>query len=247
MLVIGVRFALKRRYRRQAIENGIERTTMKLLTFSLFLFAATTASADVDVVSQSGVWGATCPPIICSAPGDSWSYSFHVDSILTSILNVGPQGPISDFEFLLNGSSIPSLADAFNAVEFFTGPLDGGFSLQPETSLSSGGTPQPQFGEWTQLFSQAPVGLVPADLIPGVYPVVTLDSPQCSFFCGFEQFMWSDDLGGGHFADDFTPGPVVITDTPEPTSVILLLTMLLALLFVARKRIACADPHHSRH
>lgn len=216
---------------------------MKLLTFGLFLFAATTASADVDVVSQSGVWGATCPPVICSAPGDSWSYSFQVDSVLTSLINVGPQGPISDFEFLLNGSAITSLTDAFDAAEFFSAPLDGGFSLLPETFLSPGGAPQPQFGEWTQLFSPAAVGLVPAYLIPGVYPVVALDSPQCSVACGFEQFIWSDALGGGHFADDFTPGPVIITDisTPEPTSMILMATMLLAFLSVVRKRIVLRD------
>lgn len=210
---------------------------MKLLTVSLFLFAATTASANEYVVSQSGIWGATCLPVICSAPGDSWSYSFHVDSVLTSIINVGPQGPIWDFEFLLNGSEVASLADAFNAVEFFSAPLDGGFSLLPETFLTPGGTPEPQFGQWTQLFNSAGVGQVPAYLIPGVYPVVPRDSPQCSHGCGFEEFI------GQGFADDFTPGPVVITDisTPEPASVILMSTMLLALLFVMRKRIALGD------
>ena len=81
-------------------------------------------------------------------------------------------------------------------------------------------------------------------LIPGVYPIPGIEAP--GFCCsGFEDLF-------GATTETFIPGPliadpVVITDisTPEPSSVILLLTMLLGAGFVARKRVARAPQTNS--
>ena len=49
-----------------------------LLSCLLLLFFAGRASAqEMDTISQSGLWGTSCPPVVCSHPGDSWSYSFE--------------------------------------------------------------------------------------------------------------------------------------------------------------------------
>lgn len=187
----------------------------KIPMFGLFLFAASAVYADIDQVTQSGQWGTVCPPIVCSQPGDSWSYSFLTDS---KIPFPSLSAPISDFTFLLNGVPVfPVPLGTYNNALWFVAANDGGFSIPGAI----------EFGMWTQLFT-TPVPLSPsATLDPGVYPI--LPSPS------FEDLFGADNL---IHPNEITFGPVVITDTPEPSSVILLLTILLRAAFVVRKRVA---------
>jgi len=189
----------------------------KTSIFSFFLLGATTASADVmDLVTQSGKWGTTCPPIVCSQPGDSWSYSFLTDSHLTPISG-NIESAITDFEFSLNGAPIIALTGKFDKAHWFVSSNDGGFTLLDSSQPLA---PQPiVFGFWVQLFA-----LPSLTLNPGVYPV-----PQNPPLGTFERLFGDQNI---------IPGPVVITATPEPSSIVLILTMLLGLGFVARKRIA---------
>jgi hypothetical protein len=200
---------------------------IKTSIFSLFVLLASTAAADVLLVSQSGHWGATCPHVVCSAPGDSWSYSFEIDSVLATNVVVGPGGPINNFEFLLNGVPVPSLSNAYNEAGFFPSFNDGGFALFPTT------VPEPTvFGMWTGLFDIPPgqIQLIPANLRAGVYPVANFnecggDAPGC--------MGWESVFG----TDDAMLGPVVISRVPEPASVTLVATMLLVTAFMLRKRV----------
>lgn len=127
----------------------------------LFLFTAVTAFADIDMVSQSGRWAAACPPVICSAPGDTWSYSFITNSVVISPLGFEIPDPISDFEYSINAVIVPSFTDKCNQVhrEFWT--QDGGFTL---FCNSSGGVGFGiDFGMWVQLFGSAQKTDGPAD------------------------------------------------------------------------------------
>ena len=68
----------------------------------LLLFLATSIfhSARADLVTQSGTWGTTdCPAVVCSEPGDSWSYSFLTNSIVI-LDGITWDSPITDFRIL---------------------------------------------------------------------------------------------------------------------------------------------------
>ena len=210
------------------------------LTFALvsFLLVASTASADglsLYSVSQSGEWGLTCPPVVCSEPGDSWSYSFVTTSVI-----YGPGAwvsPVTDFQFSLNGILVPSLTGAYIEALWFPEQNDGGFSLQSyyeEPAVVTGpgsasGDPYGGefigFGLWDQLFAFPRSDEPPAyfdstflPLVPGVYPITDscLPSPGgCVINDPFEF------LAG---AVDLKLGPVVITQMPEPSTDGLVLT-----------------------
>jgi hypothetical protein len=195
--------------------RGSEQMT-KTSIFSFFLLGATTASADViDLVTQSGKWGTTCPPIVCSQPGDSWSYSFLTDSHLTPVAG-DLETTITGFEFSLNGAPVIALTGKFDKAHWFAVSNDGGFTLLDSSQPLA---PQPiVFGFWVQLFA-----LPSLTLNPGVYPVPQSPPPGT-----FEEL----------FGDrNIIPGPVVITATPEPSSIVLISTMLLVGSMI-RRRIA---------
>jgi hypothetical protein len=193
----------------------------KVHIFTLFIFGATTACANGLLVSQTGEWGATCPAVVCSAPGDSWSYSFQTDSEL-SLLRASPTSTITDFAFFLNGIQIATLNNAYVNADWFVASDDGGFDLGPQSPIL--------FGRWTPLFAFTTLPFE-ATLVPGVYPVQSFSAfSQCMSSClGWETFFGTT---------DFVPNPVVITNTPEPASLILVATMLVGMTFVVRKRIA---------
>ena len=101
----------------------------KISIIGLFLFVATTAYADIDQVTQSGQWGNVCPPVVCSQPGDSWSYSFLTDSDIPVIHLDESANPIWGFTFSLNGVPVSSLSGAFTDAAWFLESNDGGFAV----------------------------------------------------------------------------------------------------------------------
>jgi hypothetical protein len=142
----------------------------KVRIFTLLVFGATTACANVLLVSQTGEWGATCPAVVCSAPGDSWSYSFQTDSDL-SLPKGLPTSAITDFAFFLNGIQIATLNNAYVNADWFVASNDGGFDLGPQSPIL--------FGRWTPLFAFTTLPFE-ATLVPGVYPVQSFDAfSQC--------------------------------------------------------------------
>jgi len=95
-----------------------------LLATSVLLVSVSAAKADT-VISASGTWGtAACTPPSCIAPeyapGESWSFSFHVSDPATDVVDIsgGTGGQfqthqVSDFVYLLNGAPVAvSLPDA---------------------------------------------------------------------------------------------------------------------------------------
>jgi hypothetical protein len=222
------------------LDAGEDRKLTKVLAFSLFLFAAAPAFGDVDLVTQSGEWGATCPPIVCSEPGDSWSYSFLTDSnvVLNANANSNFGTTITDFEYSLNEVLEIAIEGAYLA-SWFPESNDGGFFIQFPPALEEF---SPAFGLSAQLYTVSPSS-PPGDcgfvnqactIAPGTY----LEGPPASAL----EFLFgvgTPNVGAGN---NLIVGPIVITDisAPEPTSVILLLTALLAVAFVLRKRITQA-------
>jgi hypothetical protein len=188
----------------------------------LFLFAVGTASADIDMVSQSGTWVTQCPSVLCSAFGDTWSYSFLTSSVVTSPLTE-INDPISDFEYSINGVIVSSLTVANGAVHWLFWTQDGGFQDSPLGI---------EFGEWVQLFTTPAPGVQYATLNPGSY-----DLPLNGYT--FESIDGISNSFPGRPAA-MIAGPLVITDlsaVPEPASICLQLTMLVGIAVIARKRL----------
>jgi len=165
------------------------------------------ASGATEIVSENGTWGTDCPDVFCSAPGDTWSYSFDVDSqptVLNDNLGGDFEAAVSGFTFLDNGVVVPSLTDTVTEMTFYSAGDGGGFE-DPDAVVNV-------YNVFPyQLYS----GLESSPTIePGVYPV----APATAI-------------------DDTTPATAsAVTVTPEPSLAILMLTALLAIALVARKR-----------
>jgi hypothetical protein len=102
----------------------------RLLLFSLCLFAANAVSADQYLVTDSGLWAATCPATVCTAIGDSWSFSFEVDSNpipLSSTSGVQFISTIADFTYSRDGVPVPTIT-AGQAI-WFNSLLEGGLLI----------------------------------------------------------------------------------------------------------------------
>jgi len=203
---------------------------IKTSVFTLFLLIGCTANADEYLISQSGTWGPTCPAVVCSAPGDSWSYSFRIDPVLNLMSPFAPAGAISDFEFVLNGSPVASLTNAYSEAGFFFGNNDGGFTLLPNGNAVT-------FSFWTQLFDLGPgpnPPVVPAYLKQGTFPVNNVKQLlQCQSSSCRE--LGGEDVFG---SDDALLGPVIITAVPEPKSLTLLGTLLIGAAFLVKRRMS---------
>jgi hypothetical protein len=197
-----------------------------------FLFLATSifcpelARADtLDLVTQSGTWGTTCPPVVCSQPGDSWNYSFLSNSTLVPDNQCCWDSPMTDFEFDLNGQPVAALDGLYTQVRFFPGSNDGGFDFGACCTNAIA------FNFWVQLFSPFP--FVEATLIPGVYPV-NIPPPSSP---GTAESVFGGCYGcvGPSQQPGFHAGPVVITPVPEPSTSGLTLIGI-ALLLLMRKK-----------
>ena len=198
-----------------------------LFLFLLLLVFAGRASADgMDLVTQSGVWGTACPPVACSQTGDTWSYSFLTPADLSGNgFNGLPTSIVTDFEWYLNGKPVTSLAEASEEATWFPQDDDGGF-----------GNFGPIFGFFDQLYANAPCPTCTAVLVPGVYDVINGVSTE-----GLFGAVWSPFFEGAT-GMGIIPGPVVITKVPEPSTLILIVTGLLVLAFIARLN----SPNHRR-
>jgi hypothetical protein len=184
-----------------------------LLTLALLFIFADRASADsIDIVSQSGVWGASCPPVVCSAPGDHWSYSFETPTNLTFNSQIGLYTSMAtDFTFDLNGSAVNALPST-DQVVWFPEIDDGGFAVGSSIA----------FAMFQQLYTGASS---PGQLVQGVY--------------GMGQ--GGEDLFGAYGAGA-TAGSVVIHSLPEPPALLLAGIGALGLLALAAKRNLSKSP-----
>jgi hypothetical protein len=197
-----------------------------LLSCLLLLVFAGRASADgMDLVTQSGIWGTACPPVLCSQTGDTWSYSFLTPATLSGYGNRAVTSTVTNFEWYLNGVLVPALTVPTQEAYWFPNSDDGGVTL----TLS----PINLSNNWEQLFNITGCCTVPSVLVPGVYSIDVDDSAENigSVFAGP-----TDETS-------FIPGPVVITAVPEPSTLILIVTGLLVFAFIARPN----SPNHLRH
>jgi len=178
----------------------------KFLMLGLFLFVGTSAYADEDLVTQSGTWGTTCPAIVCSEPGDAWSYSFLTDSNVTySSLYGALVTSVMDFQYSLNGVLDISVTGEYAAL-WFPQDNDGGFNL---LNLPGLGSPI-QFAQSLQLFT-ATGGYQcdlaePCTIAPGTY-----DEPGP---VGTEWLFGVADINSQPWSGGFIPGPLVTTPNP---------------------------------
>jgi hypothetical protein len=220
----------------------------KFLILCVFVFVATTAYADTDLVTQSGTWGTTCPPVLCVNPGDAWNYSFQTDSTLTPLvpgaIGAGAGATtVTDFNYMLDRILDISIFGDYGA-EWFLANDDGGFSLYtPVLSIAFGESPQMiEIPNFLYPYDTCALPSYGCQVLPGSYAIGTNGF-------SFERITPGDGGAGavycgvGIFDATATCGPVVITDisAPEPSSVILLFTALLAVLFVMRKQILRLD------
>ncbi len=204
-----------------------------LFLFFLLLVFAGRASADgMDLVTQSGVWGTACPPVYCSQTGDTWSYSFQTTGNLPGFFLGTPTSTVTNFEWYLNGVPVPALTVASEEAYWFPQTDDGGFA--------AGGI---EFAMWDQLYAYAgcPACTLPTcptctpTLVPGIYNV------DIGGGSGTGEII--SNVDAGPFDEtSFFPGPVVITEVPEPSALILIVTGLLVLAFIARRN----SPNHRR-
>jgi hypothetical protein len=195
---------------------------------TVLILATCTAKADnTDTVSQSGVWGALCPSIACSKPGDVWSYSFKTAADLKEPPDGFPASAVSDFDYYLNGKPVKALTVSNDAV-WFPDYNDGGFFLSGLNA--NAGSPcatynicnDIAFGLFYQLYATPRLGQTSQiPLIPGSYE---LDR-------GFEDFFGGCFGPGCGVPQSGVAGPIVIA-ADEPRTLYLLLTGLLALTFV---------------
>lgn len=176
---------------------------------------AAVGSATPLLVQLSGTWGATAPVSTWSAPNESWSWSFTIDSNPTPtfyVTGVEFVAPITSFTYVLNGSAV---ATQPSSVLWITGGLGGmfevGFSGNAMFALSD---------------VQAYTGPESAPtIIPGAY---VLNSSQSQAEVGEY--------------DQLISGTVTITpedlNAPEPAALALALMGAAALAGLRRRRIA---------
>jgi hypothetical protein len=178
-----------------------------------------TALADTTYLgSESGVFGAGAPVTAISAPGATFSYSFRISAVPAINFVTAYGGPdcgfdavISDFNYTLNGVPV---ALTYPDVQFFGTAFGGGGDISPivpgvttETSPYS----VPNFSIYTTDATQFFSGTYENPVItPGVYPI----DPALSAFYTDYTFTTGTPLSGNF----------VISQTPEPSSLLLLVT-----------------------
>lgn len=192
---------------------------------ALLLFAALgtlSAHADtIDLVTVSGQWETPCPAPYCTAPGDTWTVSFEVDSTPTPIAytsGVSFESSVTDFSYSINGTLLASIAES-EMVWYEPGAVLAQGYLE---SLSS---PDGLFEFVTsQLYSG-----------PEADPTISLGT-----------FGVSANLIDGNHASPILNDNIVISAVPEPgTAGLMLIGIggLMAFLAIRRKHL---PPYHSQ-
>jgi hypothetical protein len=95
------------------------------LVFCVLLFASV-GSASPLLVQESGVWGSSAPSTTWSAPGESWSYSFLIDSNPTPSTYLPGDNfvaPFNNFNYFLNGVPVATTPDT---IEWYSTNNEGG-------------------------------------------------------------------------------------------------------------------------
>jgi hypothetical protein len=194
------------------------------------------ASADsFYLVSETGTFAANAPTTTESAPNATFSYSFLIDStpainFVTNFTGAdcGFDAPISDFKYTLNGAPV---ALTFPDVEFFGSSFGGGAGITPSAPEPT--TPTSTFAAdnfflYTQTNEQFYSGTFEnPTIIPGIYQ---LDPNQSIFE--------TDYMGTNATA---ISGDIEITATPEPSSLVLLITGLAGLAIAVRRKLCTSS------
>jgi hypothetical protein len=168
------------------------------------------------------VFGSGAPTTLESAPGATFSYSFLISSMPAINFVTNFTGPdcgfdavFSDFRYTLNGVSA---AVSGPDVEFFGYVVPGSADIAPNANLD-----EDNFYLIFANSAEAFTGTFENPIItPGIYPI----DPTQSFFQPDFNF------------DDGTPisGDLVISETPEPSSLVLLGTGLAGLGGMLRRK-----------
>jgi PEP-CTERM motif len=96
--------------------------TCLFLIVAWTLIAQPVAHAGTALFSGSGTWGDDAPVSIYTAPDATWAFSF----VVPNPLEANPTTMATDFQYLLNGSSITT---TLTSVEFFAQSDGGLFDL----------------------------------------------------------------------------------------------------------------------
>lgn len=143
-----------------------------LLLIAFLLLSAGGLSANTLLVTASGTFSSTTPTSTFSAPGESWSFSFEVDSmpvVLSSEYDLEFSPSFTDFTYTLDGSAV-AITPA--NIQFYSADDGGLLNVCFAPACPSSSNPTNGFElEGAQAYS----GLVTSPTInTGVYPTITL-------------------------------------------------------------------------
>jgi hypothetical protein len=147
------------------------------------------------LLSHNGIFGGNCNAPYCVAAGDTWAYSFELDSnpLPFNISADSFEVAISNFRFLRNNSEVAQLANSQTVARFYA-------------STSVGGWTSPD-GVYFLALSQSPL---PRQLFQG-----SLAAPV--FAVGDFGPISTTKVGGAN--QPGSPAPISITEpVPEPAS-----------------------------
>lgn len=198
--------------------------TLLSLAFGLLLVLASARANNILDVSEQGTWTSACPALLCASQSDTWGYSFNISSNPSvfpgSTVGQYTLAAISNFEFYDNGTPVPALSNSQAGMYFYNINYGGGFG----GGLSNFDGPLDMLAENTgQLYqgSELSPSFSPGTFAPGVVGLGVLN-----------------DGGGGT-----SPGPIVISAVPEPSSSALAICGCLGgLVFRLRSRRAAKTP-----